>query len=303
MLNLNYDEFKNCIIDSVVSFLPEKYKNAVPSIEPIKKTNTVKDGLRFTGNNLSISPVIYVDNLYELYSKDKDIDKVLKNIAEIFINHVNNKEIKNIVGKIDKDMIKKNVFIQLINTDKNRDTLKDIPSRKFLDLSMIYKLKLEISGSGITTLTINKHFMKHYGFDENDLYNIAIRNTKRLFPFYCRTITETLGDLTDVDMDDLGFNPAYDDMLVLSNRQCNLGAHVMLYQDELLSLANKLNSDLYIIPSSIHEILVKPTSSGITPDMLKFTISSVNDECVSPNEFLSNNLYLFSKDTGEITIV
>ena len=111
MANLNYDEFKNCIIDSVVSFLPEKYKNAVPSIEPIKKTNTVKDGLRFTGNNLSISPVIYVDDLYELYSKDKDIDKVLKNIAETFVNHVNNKEIKNIVDKIDKDMIKKNVFI------------------------------------------------------------------------------------------------------------------------------------------------------------------------------------------------
>ena len=106
-----------------------------------------------------------------------------------------------------------------------------------------------------------------------------------------------------MDINDLEFNPIDDDMLVLSNRQCNLGAHVMLYQDELLSFANKLNSDLYIIPSSIHELLVRPLSSGFSADMLKFTISSVNDECVSPNEFLSNNLYLFSKDTGEITIV
>lgn len=299
---LSYDKFKDYIIKNIVNYLPEAYKGAVPGIEPIKKTNIIKEGLKFSGNNLTISPVIYVDDLYKSYTCDNDINKIMDRIVNYLSQHIDStKEIQDIVSKIDKEMVKDNVFIQVINTTKNIEKLKELVSRKFLDLSIIYRVRIKTSDKGIISLAINNSFMEYYGFKESDLYNLAFINTKKMFPFQCSIALDILSNFVDIsEIDDSVVN---DDMLVLSNSLSNLGAHVILYQDELLSIANKFNSDFYIIPSSIHELLVKPLSSINNPDELKFIISKVNATTIPADEFLSNNLYLFSKDTGKITIV
>ena len=96
-----------------------------------------------------------------------------------------------------------------------------------------------------------------------------------------------------------------DDFLVLSNSIGCLGACAVLYQEELSKIADKLNSDFYIIPSSIHEMLIISANSSISNDeeYLKYMICDTNKEAVSLDEILSDNLYFYNRSTKSITIV
>ena len=75
----------------------------------------------------------------------------------------------------------------------------------------------------------------------------------------------------------------------------------MLFAGEFSGLAQELGSDLYILPSSIHEILLLPVSAG-KPEELAEIVKEVNRTQVQPEERLSDSVYLYDRKSGEIRI-
>lgn len=67
-------------------------------------------------------------------------------------------------------------------------------------------------------------------------------------------------------------------------------------------IADKLDSDLYIIPSSIHECLILPEQEDICGDDLKKLVRTVNDTEVADDEILSYNIYKYSRAGRSVTI-
>ena len=84
-------------------------------------------------------------------------------------------------------------------------------------------------------------------------------------------------------------------MLILTNQYKIYGATTMLYPGILKKISDKLDSDLVLIPSSIHEFLVLPRTIHDDIPTLNSFINEVNSTEVTDEEILSDHVYIYSR--------
>ena len=206
-----------------------------------------------------------------------------------------------------KDAKEKIVF-QIINTQLNRAMLEKVPHRQFMDISIIYKIVINEDQRGIQSMEVTDRLAGLLGMNEGQLFKCAVENTKRIFPTTVRNMNDVLKDMClnygvpddNVEMI-LDERMADQAMWVISNTACNNGAANMLYENVLHELAEKLGSNLYILPSSVHEVIAMPTELG-GPEELAELVKQANMQCVSPIERLSNHVYYYDRDLRKLTI-
>ena len=91
-------------------------------------------------------------------------------------------------------------------------------------------------------------------------------------------------------------------MYVITAKSKIKGASAMLYPENFESLAKELHSDLYIIPCSIHELIVMPTYLEIPPEVITGYIQLINVENVEPEERLSNHVYFYKRGSMQVVM-
>ena len=92
-------------------------------------------------------------------------------------------------------------------------------------------------------------------------------------------------------------------MYVLTNDVKYYGAACILYDGVLKEFAESAGRDLYILPSSVHEVILLPDMGYEDVDMLKKMVCEVNDTQLSPDEVLSDTIYHYDRDTEDISMV
>ncbi len=90
-------------------------------------------------------------------------------------------------------------------------------------------------------------------------------------------------------------------MWIITNEQGIEGAVSMLYEDKVHKLAERLGSDLYILPSSVHEVIAVSVKMG-EPEELAQTVAEVNMDQVKLEDRLSNQVYHYDKDLRKFTL-
>ena len=144
--------------------------------------------------------------------------------------------------------------------------------------------------------------------NEEQLFKCAAENTRRLFPPTVRSMNDVMKDMflkdgmpEEIAEMMLGEIPPEQTMWVISNSKGINGAVNMLYENELHDLAENLGSDLYILPSSVHEVLAVSSEMG-SPEELAEMVVQVNMEAVDLDERLSNQVYHYDKDLRKLTL-
>ena len=87
---------------------------------------------------------------------------------------------------------------------------------------------------------------------------------------------------------------------VLTNKDKMFGASAMLYTEQMKRLAYRLQSDLLILPSSVHEVLLLPDDHDREYDFYRQMVQEVNATQVDPEEILSDSLYRYDREKAEI---
>ena len=75
----------------------------------------------------------------------------------------------------------------------------------------------------------------------------------------------------------------------------------MMYPNVLKDFANEQDVDLFIIPSSVHEVILVPKEGG-SAKRLNEILNDVNQNSVDPIEILSNRIYSYSRELDEVVI-
>ena len=129
---------------------------------------------------------------------------------------------------------------------------------------------------------ITNEFAKRLGMSEEQLFKCAAENTRRLFPPVVRSMNDIMREMfardgmpqeiADMMIAEI---PPEQTMWVISNEKGINGAVSMLYENELHELAESLESDLYILPSSVHEVIAVSSDMG-SPEMLAQMVVEVN---------------------------
>lgn len=269
-------------------------------IREIIMTNDTKlTALVISENGVNISPSIYLNDYYSDWEKgiyttedvaDMVVDEYKKNVVdtnfntESFMNFSNAKE---------------HIIYRIVNQKLNEELLSDVPYIPYLDLAIVFAYLVPTKESdAMASILIHNSHIKSWGVTTEELYSIAMENTPKLLPQSFRTLDDVITEL-------MGFYP-YEgceekiQMYCLTNERRTNGAGVILYDKILDKIANHFNSDFYILPSSIHEVLIVPSSVAISKDTLDKMVTYVNDTEVAANEILSDHAYYYSRNDKKV---
>ena len=140
--------------------------------------------------------------------------------------------------------------------------------------------------------------MRRWEVTTEELVQYAGENTKHWFPERTADMTEVVSAFMQKNKPKTVDEAISSKLLILSNTSGINGASVLLYDNVIKELAEKFASDLYILPSSIHEVLLLPVNSGADVENLKKTVRHVNEVAVSKEDYLSDNVYIYRRKTN-----
>lgn len=303
---MNYEIFKEVVKEKIKDYLPPMYENAEVNINVTNKVNQVKDGLSVRLPESNVAPTIYLNDLYAEYEKTNDLNGILVKSARLFDEAIEHKQ--DINTDISVENMKEKVVFQLINTEQNKEMLAGMPHREFQDLSIIYRAVMKIEAEGIQSVMITNQVAASMGLNEEQLFKLAAENTRNIFPPRVRSMNDIMKEMfakdgmpPEIAEMMIGEMPPEQTMWVISNEQGLNGAISMMYEDQLHKLAEELETDLYIMPSSIHEVIAVSSDMG-DPNELAAMVAEINMDQVSLDERLSNQVYHYDKDLRKLSL-
>lgn len=303
---MNYEIFKEVVAEKFMDYLPEEYKGMHLEVRPVEKVNKMMDGLTLTGDGVRISPTMYINNMYDSYLQTEDLQEVLVSAAKTMDEAM--KDAPDILPAVDMGNAKDNIVFQLVNTEQNKEMLAGAPNRQFQDLSIMYRWVVKVEDAGVQSTVIRNELAEQLGFTEEQLFKLAVENTRRIFPPTLKNMNEVIRDMfmkdgmpSEIADMMIGEIPPEQAMYVISNERGINGAISMLYEDKLHGLAEELGTDLYIMPSSVHEVIAVSSNMG-DPNELAAMVAEINMDQVSLEERLSNQVYHYDKDLRKLTL-
>lgn len=294
---LNYDEFKRELLKGV----SEKAGGDVTvEIIAIQKNNRAeKDAIAFSDKDNNRQPLIYLDSIYSQYCVGAELSVCIGFTVEVYRSAMEMdidtayKDWKDVRGKIE---------MTVINKAWNTDAMTGIPHKDFLDLALYCRLIIDKNENGVASMIVQKHMLKEWGISEEELWEAAFSNLK-MEEFEIKDVNKVLrfifpeGDLTGLP-DKNKFESA---LYVLTNKYQNRGAIGMLRTDLLEKFADWSGCNLYILPSSIHEVLLL-ADNEIPVDELRRMVRSVNRGVVDEMDRLSDEVYHYQRGSGKVEI-
>lgn len=298
---MNYQEFKQQILSGLKSRLGSDVKITIQDI--IKNNDTHLDGLTILSPEHNLSPTLYLNYYYRQYERGHSLSAILSDILTTYrencpFGHID------ISFFTDYEKVKSRIIMKLVNYERNRELLSQVPHYRYLDLAIVFNCLLESGPSGNATILIYNHHLPYWGITKDDLYALAVQNTPKLMRYDLRNMTAVLRELFSEEetFSSDAFSDSPCPMYVLSNQQKLNGSVCILYDNLLHDFANRLGCDFYILPSSVHEVLLIPADSHASHQELSVMVRDVNSSQLSREEILSDHVYYYSRESNEITM-
>ena len=306
-----YEAFLETLTQDLQQALGEDFQFL---LRPLPKNNGVTlDGLTIQGPGVSLAPTIYLNPYYDQFLQGMSMDEIRSDILHLYYttpapDFIREEDFTRF------DQVKGKLMFRVIHTASNQVLLSDVPHLPYLDLSIIFFLALGRTDSGqLTTLVHNEH-ASLWGMDANGLWRYARENTPLEYPPSIRSMDSLLKEIARTHSDGVCRERALEALFsekqagslplsILTNASGLYGASCMLYQNVLKDFADRLGSDVIVLPSSVHEVLLTPDTSDPSYEMLSETVASINRRDVPLEDQLSNQVYLYTRADGRIRIV
>ena len=305
---MTFEEFSNHVLEDAKA----RYPDVKASVKEIVKNNgVILHGLVMTpdNNEINVAPTIYLDSYYaeieeEAYM-DSIVDRTIERIFNQYEKYLPKASQFDTTVIFDKDFIKSNVVMCLVNAEKNREILSNCPYEDFYDLSIEYRVMVSLTkdNEGISSFRLTNEHMMRVDISYDELKESAMTNTKKMLGVCVRSLSDIIKEL--VSDDELEFMLQQDPtpMYVITNDAKLHGAANILYDDVLSSVAEKMDGDIVVLPSSIHEVICIPFSKDYSVDELKKLVCSVNSTELDEEEILSENIYLYNAQQHKLSDV
>lgn len=300
---MEYREF----LENVRKEVESRYdSNVSVTLNHVMKNNgTELDGITIMEKDKNIAPTIYINSFYDRYREGVSLKAVVSEIIRIYNQNKNSINI-NADYFENYENVRKTIVYKLVNYQKNKKLLEDVPYKRVLDLAVVFYCLIEQrKGVSATALIHNEH-LRIWNVTEDEIYNDALKNTPVLLAGSIVPMSKILSEIAGTalaDNDEKVCEYTGEDILyVLTNSSRVNGAACILYDNLLKKFANDVHSDLYILPSSVHEVIIVPKKNAFDKSELADMVREVNEQGVSQDEILSDNVYEYNRKNGLITM-
>lgn len=293
---MKYQQFLDTIKNHMTNQLNSGQKIAIQQVT--KNNGMVYDGLFIVDPIRNVSPTIYLNPYYHRYLNGVSMEDILEDILATYHNNLPKQDF-DVSVFTDFSKAKERIVMKLINRRRNENLLKHVPFIPYMDLAIVFVCTVTEFLDEYATILIHHQHLQFWNIEPEELYQIAMYNSPMNLPYTFESMENILEHLTNQKL------PIFDrlPMYVLTNHLKIHGATCIVYPGLLGTLAKSLNSNLIIIPSSIHEVLIIPEKEALEEYSLEDfeeMICEVNDTQLTDDEILGDHVYLYHKDTGVI---
>ena len=290
---MNYRKFTATIVKLLRERMGADYE--VKITEVTKNNGVVLTGVIMMRKSDRISPTIYLEEPYRQYLAGVELQEIVDRIVELY-----QEQMKDFNLDIDSfkefEYVRDRIFHKLINFEKNSKLLEDVPYFKWCDLAVVFYYAVEEELMGRASILIHNNHLVMWEQTADVLYRIAQHNMRQRMPELLMPMQDLVEEMTGVKLHQKDEIKMY----VLTNRVKINGASAMLYSDKIRELAKRLQTDIMILPSSVHEVLLLPDDHEQEYDFYRQMVEEVNTTQVEPEEILSYSLYRYSREKAEI---
>lgn len=283
---MTYNEFINEMEQRVQLKLGNNY--SVKLVEQIKNNNSVWQGLLIRAEGNKIAPIIYLEDFFEHVSIANAADEIIKCYRSLD----QPKFSLSYLDFSDFSAFEEIIFCKVINYEKNLEMLKSVPFTKFKDLAIVFYVLFDNDTYGQLTMQIKNEHLKQWNVSKQKVEKIARENTKRRYPMLFKGVGEVISSMIEEFPEE---EPAEEIMFVVTNKIQTYGAVNIIYEDLLDKIALELEDSFYILPSSLHELIILPKRSGGTKETLETMVTDINEAKVEEEEQLSNTVYFYDR--------
>lgn len=223
-----------------VGAMQERLEARYPDCEVRAVQTDKNNGVRLTGivimqDGENVTPNIYMEGFYREYLDGRRMEDIEADAVKLY-EGCRIKGGLSLPDMTDFEAVRGLICFKPVNRERNREKLKSMPHRDFLDLAIVYFVPVTIDGEKSGTITVTDHMFRLWQTDEESLYGYALENTRRLYPVILQSLEDVIRDVMGDDAPE-GLFPERDGIpaVPLYVLRCNKGdmssAAAILYGD------------------------------------------------------------------------
>ncbi|SEK95927.1 hypothetical protein SAMN04487770_104156 [Butyrivibrio sp. ob235] len=260
----------------------------------VDKMNETYEALTVKPEDSIIGVNLNATALYKELDSGKTYDDIVSGAADVAENALEHKMAFDLETFKDYDTMKGTLAMEVVSAEKNAEILETVPHKDMEDMAVVYRFVLGDTDQGSGTILVTNQMLDNYGVTPEQLHEDAVKNAPEIRPLVIQGMGEVLAKQMGVeDLEMLGLNipPEQEQMFVASVEGNVHGAGVLAYQDFMDKASERVNGDFFILPSSIHEVLIIPDNGNFDLKSLENMVKEVNATTVDPADQLTDNVY------------
>ena len=307
---MNAQEFYANVEKTIGDYLPVEYANAEISLTTqVKHNDAERTGIAIHLPGENFTPIIYLDEYYRAYEQGGEMEDVLKEIADTRIN--NNllpNEMKEPGFLADYDNVRGRLQMRAYDTEKNEKRLEGIVHHSFGDFSAAYAIVISNTPEHAIAAMVTPAMLEMWGITKKRLHDDTILSDLSREPVLMdmeEAMALAMGE--EGGMNYLAQNtPVNHDkvemsLFCLTNDERVNGAGLILNSVIQEKIAHILGGNYYVLPSSIHEVLILPDDGTMRASELGMMVRNINSSIVNPEDLLSDKVQIY--DAGSKRLV
>ena len=295
---MNRKEFYEYVKDNVKEYLPESYKDAEIKLQEVEKNNGLKlTGITIPNGDQRIVPTVYLDSLYQEYIHGKDVDSCVGDVADMRIEAQGKAEFfdMGVPDILDYEKMKNKLQVRICDKEWNKDRLEDKAFTEHGDFAAYYAVNLEENGEGVSSIPVTISLMNEWGVSAEQIQTdaMAADQNRGVVLMDMNEMVKSMifgGEPENLLHEKLDIEAIENPMFCLTNTQKMNGASLLLQEDIRKQIGECLGSDYFVLPSSIHEVLILPDNGMLEVPELNAMVKEVNETQVERQEQLSDKV-------------
>lgn len=284
----------------IKEYLPADLKGVEVTVIPREKNNGVLfHGISIHHPKEAVSPLLYAEDYFELLKRGMGMGDTLHLMVDNYILARNEIKVQNNIN-LSYDHIKNNLFLCVVNTERNQELLENIPHQKLEDLAVVYRSLVYTDGEQIGSMLINNQLMEHWNVDQGKIHEQALKNMDRLFTLEFCVLAQRISGMLDIPIEDILFDQ---NLFLLGNDHDYYGAAYLSCPDVLQEVSEKMGGDFLIMPSSVHELIIIKDMADADIGALIEIVREVNRTELTEEDFLSDNIYRYDSQNQTLSMI
>ena len=275
---MEFNEFREKVKEALPDFLTDDLRNAEIKDTAVNKLQGESySGISVTPEGSRVGVSINLEDAFLDYQTGSQFTAVMNRLADTIVGTLGERNQFDLGFLADYSAVKNMLTVEVVGKDQNAEMLQSVPHQEMEDLAAVYRIDLGVTENGNATVLITNEMMRNYGLTPDQLHKDALDAAQHTMKYSIRSMDEVLMGMAqsmgvEQDQPVMFSSPLY----VATTERDMFGAGVLAVPSFFEDAAEKLDGNFYVLPSSVHEILLLPDRFAPEPQLLKEMVQDVN---------------------------